>query len=164
MEKCCGCSKQFVNGDVVITFYFEQVKAGDKSGALGFYEHRNSPENSVEHVHFTYGCLEKCFSPVDNPFMYDVVAEAVRRQIWEDEKEQDPDIPLHILDYDDPPFCLWCKREDTVWIQVQRDMRVYNCLACRRLWDHNEDELYWDANKNVYEYVDPPEGHFLPET
>lgn len=145
-ERCCACSKEFANGDQVVTFYFERVMRGEKSGELGFYEDKNYPEQTVDRVHFTYPCLEKCFSPVDNPFMYDVIAESVRKEIYEDERDrEDYDIPL--TEPDDPPFCLWCKREDTVWMQVQRETCIYNCLACRKLWDLNEDELVWDPQR-----------------
>jgi hypothetical protein len=143
-EKCIACSKEFVLGDRVVTFRLERVLRGEKSGQVGFYEDNQSPED--EHVHLTYQCLEKCFSPADNPFMYDTIAAAVRKEIYEDEQEREElDIPL--ADPDDPPFCLWCKREDTVWLQIQRDMYIYNCLACHKLWDHNEDELVWDDQR-----------------
>ncbi len=153
IEKCCACGKPFANGDLVVLFHFEQVKAGEKSGALGFYESTQSPEGEPDYVHFEYACLEKCFSPMDNPFMYDMIAEAVRKEAWEDALEKEErDLPLFMDE--DPPFCLWCKKEDTVWMQIQRDMHVYNCLQCRKLWDHNEDELYWDPETNTYKFVE----------
>lgn len=151
-EKCAACNKVFAYGDVVITFYFEQVMAGEKSGALGFYEHNNSPDQAVDHVHFTYSCLEKCFSPMDNPFLYDQVAALVRQEIIDDERESfDDDLPP--INVEDPPFCLWCKREDTVWKQTSREMIIYNCIACQKLWDDEEDEMYWDMEKHTYGYV-----------
>lgn len=148
-EKCCACSKDFSNGDRVVTFYFEKVSAGEKSGTLGFYDDNQYPENAVDRVHFIHGCLEKCFSPVDNPFMYDTLAELVRQEIYEDErdhKDYSDDIPTIGME-EELPFCLWCKREDTVWLQMKPDMYIYNCLACQKLWDHEENELVWDPQR-----------------
>lgn len=150
-EKCCACSREFANGDRVVTFYFEKVMRGEKSGELGFYDDNQYPDNSVDRTHFNYSCLEKCFSPMDNPFMYDAIAEMVRKEIREDETDRD-EYEVSIMDYDEPPYCLWCKREDTVWMQQQRDLHIYNCIACRKLWDQNEDELIWDPQRG-YIYV-----------
>lgn len=141
--KCLACSKEFTIVDRVVRVNLEIVRRGEKSGLLGFYEDSQSPDD--ERIHFTYSCIEKYFSPADNPFMYDSIAAEVRKEIYEDEKSREDDIPL--ADPDDPPYCLWCKREDTVWMQIQRDMYIYNCLACRRLWDHNEEELTFDPQR-----------------
>lgn len=140
--KCCACSKEFVSGDSVVTFYLEKVLAGEKSGVLGFYDDDRYPDREVDHVHFSHNCLEKCFSPIENPFLYDTVVESIRKDIYEDEADSVDDIPINIDD--DPPYCLWCKREDTVWKQIQRDLHIFNCIACSRLWDQDETELIWD--------------------
>jgi hypothetical protein len=145
-EKCCACSREFANGDRVVTFYFERVMAGEKSGALGFYEDNQYADNTVDRCHFLYQCLEKCFSPMDNPFMYDFIAEQVRKEVYEDEKDREEfDIPVSIDE--DPPYCLWCKKEDTVWLQQQRDLWIFHCIECHKLWDQNEDELVWDPQR-----------------
>lgn len=151
MERCIACGRPFAKGDDVVTFRLERVRAGEKSDALGFYDHPSSPNQEEERVHFNYSCLEKGFSPADNPFLYDSVVASIRQEIYEDEKEVDHDLPP--ID-EDPPFCLWCKREDTVWMQIQRDMYIYNCLACQKLWDHNEEEMYWDHERGQYIPVD----------
>lgn len=153
MDKCIACGKSFANGDVVLTYFLEKVMAGEKSGLLGYYEHVSFTEQYVERLHFTYGCIEKAFSPVDNPFLFDIVAESIRREIYEEEREKDEfDLPMVIEE--EPPFCLWCKREDTVWMHQRRDVHIYNCLACSKLWDHDEDEMYWDPQKADYVYVE----------
>ncbi len=158
-DKCCGCGKGFAAGESVITFRMERVLRGDKSGVLGFYNHhqylgvRNTEDPQiVDHAHFTPGCLERTFSPVDNPFMFDVLADQVRQQIYDEESEKDPseimpDLPELL---EDPPYCLWCKRTDTVWMHFNKGYPIYNCLSCKRLWDHEDDELYWDDQRGNY--------------
>lgn len=153
MDKCCACSREFANGDRVVTFYFERVLAGEKSGALGYYEDYQYTEQAVDRVHFLYPCLEKCFSPVDNPFMYDFLADQVRREIYEDERNNDDDHDIPFQMDDDPPYCLWCKKEDTVWLQQQRDMWIFFCNACNKLWNQDEDELVFDPQRG-YRIVD----------
>jgi hypothetical protein len=164
--KCCGCGKPFVAGDHVVTFRMEQVRLGEKSNQLGFYnsfwylegqgaEDQNLPfgeETTGDHVHFTPGCLEKTFSPVDNPFLYDVLANQVRQKIYDEESDREPDEILPDLPelIEDPPACLWCKRTDTVWVHFPRGYPIYNCIGCSKLWDHEEDELYWDHEKGDY--------------
>lgn len=154
-EKCCGCKKEFAAGDDVLTFYMERVLKGPKSGVIGFYQNPNSlgseNEVNIDHVHFLPGCLEMAFSPPDNPFMFDILAAQVRQQIYEEESERDPDFfPEMPSLIEDPPFCLWCKRTDTVWFSTYKGYPIYNCLACKKLWDHEDDELYWDANAGDY--------------
>lgn len=150
-ERCCACRQTFAAGDEVVTFYLERVLQGEKSGLPGFYEHPQSPDNSTDHVHFNYSCLEKCFSPIENPFMYDSIADQVRREILEEEREVDE---FAIEDVQDPPFCLWCKREDSVWLQERRGGTVYCCLVCNKLWDDEENELVWDSRRNTYVNVE----------
>lgn len=150
-EKCCACSKEFVNGDTVVTFYLERVMTGQKSGVLGFYDDTRYPDGAMDRVHFSYSCLEKCFSPVENPFLYDVVVETVRKEIYEDEIEAADDIPITIED--DPPYCPWCKKEDSVWKQIQRDIHIFHCVVCHKLWDQDETELVWDP-QNGYMAVE----------
>ena len=150
-ERCCACRKEFAAGDTIITFFFERVLQGEKSNLPGFYPHPNSPEgpDEAERVHFNYSCLEKCFSPADNPFMFDIIAEQVRREILEDEQEFNDDFPIVEFD-DDPPYCLWCKRKDTVWLQVRMGGNILTCLACGKLWDDEEHEVVWDATRGIY--------------
>jgi hypothetical protein len=144
--------KEFASGDTIITFYFERALKGEKSNLMGFYPHPNSPEDSTDHVHFTHSCLEKCFSPVDNPFMYDLLADMVRQEILEDESDKDdfPDIEFE----DDLPYCLWCKRTDTVWMQHRVGGEILHCVACNKLWDNEEVELRWDPVNSIYVDVD----------
>lgn len=157
-EKCCGCGKLFVAEDQVVTFRLERVRRGEKSNLLGFYnlhryiEGQGTEETAADHVHFTPGCLERAFSPIENPFMYDMLADQVRQQIYDEESERDPDELLPELPelLEDPPACLWCKRTDSVWMHLSKGYPIYNCLRCRRLWDHEEDELYWDPEKGDY--------------
>ncbi len=155
-EKCCGCNKEFVAGDNVLTFYMERVLKGQKSGVLGFYESANSlgteNEGNIDHVHFLPGCLELAFSPPDNPFMFDVLAEQVRQKIYEEESERDPADILPTLPemLVDPPYCLWCKRTDTVWLHTDKGYPIFNCLACKKLWDQDDDELCWDQEIGDY--------------
>lgn len=163
-EKCCGCGKGFAAGDRVVTFRMERVLRGEKSGELGFYEASVTRDNlgvlrgsdgveeGIDHVHFTPGCLELTFSPMENPFMWDMLADEVRQQIYENESEKDPDEILPDLPelIENPPYCLWCKRTDTVWLNTNKGYPIYNCLACKRLWDHEEDELYWDPAMGDY--------------
>lgn len=145
-EKCCACSKEFANGDRVVSFYLEQVMAGEKSNLLGFYDDRQYADGTIDRCHFTHSCLEKCFSPADNPFMYDMIAMEVRKEIYEDEKDQS-ELDLRLGGDEDPPYCLWCKREESVWLNQQRDMWIFNCLACKKLWDQDETELTWDPER-----------------
>ncbi len=163
-EKCCGCGKPFAAGEKVVSFRMERVLRGERSNLLGFYkasltrdnlgtlQGSNGPAEDIDHVHFTPGCLERTFSPVDNPFMYDMLADEVRQRIYEEESESEPpeiipEIPELI---ENPPMCLWCKRTDTVWCHFDKGYPVYNCLACKKLWDHEEDELGWDPIKLEY--------------
>lgn len=159
-EKCCGCGKGFAAGDQVVTFRMERVLRGEKSGVLGFYnnhQHLGGYGTSeellvVDHSHFTPGCLELTFSPMENPFMFDLLANEVRQKIYDEESELDPaeilpDTPELL---ENPPFCLWCKRTDSVWAHFDKGYTIYNCLHCKKLWDHDEDELYWDSEKNDY--------------
>lgn len=150
-EKCCGCGKDFVAGDDAVEWRFVRTLQGEKSGRLGFYEHPNSPEGAGEYVHWKYGCLEKCFSPAENPFMYDTIAAEVRKEIYEDERDYDSaDIPLLMEYNEDPPYCLWCKRKDTVWVHYDKGYIIFNCLGCMKLWDDDENELEWDAEEGDY--------------
>lgn len=113
---------------------------------LGFYEHPNSPQDSTEHVHFAYNCLEKCFSPVDNPFMYDALAAIVREEVMEDMACEE-DFPEY---EEDLPYCLWCKKTDTVWVQRRLTGEILTCVACNKLWDIEETELRYDPAKGEY--------------
>jgi hypothetical protein len=156
-EKCCGCGKGFAAGDQVVTFRMEKVRRGEKSNQLGFYNNNQllaatEERLAVDHVHFAPGCLELAFSPVENPFMFDVLADQVRQQIYDEESERDPaeilpDLPELL---ENPPYCLWCKRKDCVWAHFDKGYPIYNCLACGKLWDHEEDELYWDQEQGEY--------------
>lgn len=153
--KCCGCKKNFAAGDKVVAFYMGMALQGQKSGMLGIYETPNSlgaeNESNTDYVHFLPGCLEMAFSPMENPFLFDVLADQVRQQIYEEESERDtdffPEMPSLI---EDPPFCIWCKRTDTVWFHTAKGYPIFNCMACQRLWDHEEDELYWDQEAGDY--------------
>lgn len=163
-EKCCGCGKPFAAGDHVVTFRMERVLRGERSNILGFYKSTlirdnvsvlygsEGPEDGIDHVHFTPGCLERTFSPIENPFMYDMLADEVRQRIYDEESEMDPAEILPELPelIENPPMCLWCKKTNTVWMHVDKGYPIYNCLACRKLWDHEEDELYWDPEKGDY--------------
>lgn len=158
-EKCCGCGKGFAAGDQVVTFRMERVLRGDKSGILGFYNNHqqlggygNEEMMVIDHVHFAPGCLERAFSPMENPFMFDMLADQVRQQIYEEEAERDPAEILPELPelLEDPPYCLWCKRTDTVWMHLDKSYPIYNCIACNKLWDHEEDELSWDSQRGDY--------------
>jgi len=151
-EKCCACGKEFKNDEEVVTFYLERAKVGEKSGALGFYQHQSYPKDCIDRVHFSYTCLEKCFSPADNPFLYDSIAIKLRADITDDIRQEiydeinielEDDMPL--IDLADPPFCLWCKRTDTVWIQVRNGACVYACPPCNKYWNEDEDELTQDG-------------------
>lgn len=159
-EKCCGCKADFVAGDEVLTFYMERALKGPKSGIIGFYENPNSlgteNEGNVDHVHFSPGCLELAFSPADNPFMFDLLAAQVRQQIYEDESQKDPIEILPELPglLDDPPFCLWCKRTDSVWLHTGKQYPIFYCRVCNKLWDHDEDELVWNQEKGDYFLAD----------
>jgi hypothetical protein len=157
---CCGCGKSFVLGDRVLTFCIEEIKRGEKSGKPGFYTVDDSLgqrfwslEDNVDHVHYTPGCLELAFSPPDNPFMFEMLAGQVRQQIYEEESENERDIPvmpeLPVL-LEDPPFCLDCKRTDTVWTHFAKGYPIYSCIVCNILWDHEEDRLYWDPERADY--------------
>lgn len=147
-EKCCACRKEFKDGEEVVTFYFERTKIGEKSGLVGFYAHPNYPDDSIERVHFTHQCLEKCFSPMDNPFLYDSIVHKIRSEVEEDLRQEiydeisiEFDEDIVIPDVDDPPYCLWCKRRDSVWIQIRNQGYFYACTACNKYWDQDENEL-----------------------
>ncbi len=146
MDKCPGCSKAFVNGDQVIRVNLERVMAGEKSGALGFYDHQHLTRDEPERIHFSHSCIEKYFSPIENPFYYDFLAEQVRAEIYQDEKDRDEFELPNPMD-EDPPYCLWCKKEETVWLQQQRDLWIFFCTACQKLWDQDEYELVFDPQK-----------------
>lgn len=147
-EKCCACAKEFAAADVVISFYFEQVLQGEKSGALGFYPHKNSPADSVDHVHFNHSCLEKGFSPAEFPFLYDSIVDMIRQEVYEEMEFEDCPIDIE----EDPPYCLWCKRTDTVWSQQQNGFIVLTCQPCQKIWDDEDYELTW-APENGYRRV-----------
>lgn len=159
MMKCCGCGKGFAAADDAVEFTLVRALLGEKSGAVGFYPHPTNPEGEKDYVHFTPSCLEMAFSPMENPFMFDILAAQVRQQIYEDETARDPaddDFPEIEIDalLEDPPYCLWCKRKDTVWCHFSLGYPVYNCIVCRKLWDHDEDELEWDPAKGEYFVID----------
>jgi hypothetical protein len=130
-----------VEGDSVFAFHLESVRRGEKSGVMGFYSHSHNPSKEQEYAHAWPSCLEKCFSPEagENGFLYDEVVHSIRQEVYE-ELGYDPnnDVPL---DEFDPPFCLWCKKTDTVWMQDQMDRKVYYCTACQKYWDDEETEL-----------------------
>lgn len=148
-EKCCACNKPFIEGEDVVTFYMEKAKIGEKSGQLGFYAHPSYPKDYIDRVHFTYSCLEKCFSPADNPFLYDSIVLKIRQETTDDIRQEvydeiniefEDDFPK-IPDIDDPPFCLWCKRRETVWIQIRTNGCIYACTSCNKYWDEEENEI-----------------------
>lgn len=157
-DKCAGCGKGFSAGDRIVTFKMERVLKGEKSGILGYYKDNlgviqgsDGPEN-IDHIHFTPGCLERTFSPAENPFLFDIIASQIRQEIYEEERDRDPDTVLPEIPalLDDPPYCLWCKKVNTVWVHFSEGYPIYNCLACGKLWDHEEDELYWDPERGSY--------------
>ena len=147
--RCCACRKQFGPGDEVVTFRLETVRRGEKSGQLGFYAHGNYPEDFEDHTHFSAGCLEKTFSPMDNPFMYDAIADKVREEIESEIRDeiydelsaefQTEDVPLYAED--ELPFCLWCKKTNTVWLQHRHAGIIFFCTVCQKYWDDEETEL-----------------------
>lgn len=145
-ETCAACRKPFADGDDAVTFYFEKAKIGEKSGILGFYTHPNYPGDYIDRIHFNYACVEKCFSPADNPFMYDVIVNKIRLEVTDDIRQEAYDeinIELEdgFPDIDDPPFCLWCKKREPVWIQIRSNGYIYTCTACQKYWDQDENEL-----------------------
>lgn len=159
-DKCPGCSKAFVAGDEVFACRLEQVRKGEKSGVLGFYPSRRNPEGEEERIHFHHTCIEVYFNP-EHGYAYDDVVAAIRKEIWEefhDDRYLDG-----IPEVRDPPVCLWCKQEDGVWKHEQRDMDIFNCMRCRKLWDHDENELAFDPQRGYYivEYRD--EDSFNPD-
>jgi hypothetical protein len=148
-DKCCACSKAFQDGDEVLTFYIEKSKRGSKSGMIGFYSHPNYPKDYIDRSHFTAACLEKCFSPADNPFLYDTIVAKIRAETTEDIRQEiydDMDLELDdefpdMPDIDDPPFCLWCKGPESVWVQIRSSGYLYACTKCNKYWDQDENEI-----------------------
>lgn len=158
MNKCCGCGKVFAATNDAVEFNLVRALLGEKSEALGFYPHPSNPDGEKDYVHFTPGCLEMAFSPVENGLMFDILADQVRQQIYEEESERDPEdypeITISVL-LEDPPYCLWCKRKDTVWCHFSRGYLIHNCITCCKLWDDDEDELIWDPAQGEYFLADP---------
>lgn len=150
-DRCCACLKPFEAGDQVVSFYLEHIRRGEKSGQLGFYQHENYPEENTDHVHFRASCLEMCFSPVDNPFLYDAIVDKVRKDVESDIRDEiydqvcaeygvdDP--PQYPLEEDELPFCLWCKKTNTVWMQQKTGGVIFYCAGCQKWWDEEENEL-----------------------
>lgn len=152
--KCLACGREFQHGEAVVAFCYEQAQKGTKSGLIGFYSHPHygredeGNNNYTEHVHFTHSCLEKCFSPADNPYYYDQVVQAIRKEVEADIRDEiydelsaEYDDMPRVRVEEDPPFCLWCKREDTVWLQERRTGCVFFCTVCQKYWDDQENEL-----------------------
>ena len=150
-DRCAGCRQPFALGDVVQTFYLQEVRYGEKSGQLGFYDHPSSPGDSVDHMHYWHGCAELYFQP-ENGWLYDIIVDKIRREVTEDIRDEIYE--EFRLEYEDmppeprePPMCLWCKSPRAVWKHEELDKDIFNCLACQKLWDHNEDELLWDPQR-----------------
>ena len=119
--------------------------------------------DSLDFVHHNHRCYEKYFSPVDNPFLYDAIAklvetekeEQIREEIREELRDRFDTIKEMIsdhqfnfcvdcwanLDEDEPPYCLWCKSPDNVWMHQKPQGMILCCTACNRYWNDQEEEL-----------------------
>lgn len=148
MIKCYGCGKGFAAADVMVEWSLVRALLGEKSGVLGVYPHQHNPDNEKDYIHTDPSCLEASFSPmVETSFMWDIVADQARQIIIEEERATDPDdypeLSVEAL-LEDPPYCLWCKRKDSVWMHFSLAYPVSYCFGCMRFWDHDEDELERD--------------------
>ncbi len=161
MLKCYGCGKGFASGSDMVEWSLVRALMGEKSGLIGVYSHPQNPENDKDYIHTDPSCLDAAFTPMsERNFMWDILADQVRQQIYEEETERDPaDDPSNMYEVyeiilEDPPYCLWCKRKDTVWCNFSKGYVVHNCVVCRKLWDQEEDELEWDQEKGDYFLVE----------
>lgn len=144
--QCASCEGAFEDGDEVLVFYLQSARPGEKSGLLGLYEHSQYPGDTEDYIHFRYSCIEKAFSPVDNPFLYDSIVSSIRKEVEADireevETELDIQDDLPQLYEEDPPLCIWCKRRDTVWVQYRLGGIFYFCPPCHKMWDDEENEV-----------------------
>ena len=161
-EKCCACQQEFREGETSVAFFFQAAKRGEKSGMVGLYEHPDYPNATKDYVHFTHTCLEKCFSPVDNPFLYDVLTAAMRKEVVDDVREEvyeemreEYEFGEGIVPFEeDPPMCIWCKKVDYLWCHFRMGGTIYNCMSCRKMWDDEETELTWDPDEGYVEVRD----------
>ena len=151
MLRCSVCSKNFVAGDDVLTFYLQKVGLTEDN-ELGLFEHLQYPEDYVDRVHFEHKCLEQTFSPADNPFMYDKiydeVCDDIESQLREELSEQireeiEEELGLDIPNYEDqePDQCIWCKKNDCVWRRVLTGGIIFYCTRCNKMWDDEENEV-----------------------
>lgn len=166
--RCAGCNQEFLQGDEVQPVpQILRYLRGMKSGAMGLYQHENFPEAEPDYVHWRHSCLEKFFSPIENPYMYDGLVAKLRGDLkleLRDEHEEqfalvkemigegnhnfcvecwteleDADIPL--LEREEPPKCLWCKHTDQVWMQQKPGGLIFYCFRCSKMWDDYENEM-----------------------
>jgi hypothetical protein len=161
---CVACRKQFHDGDQVQRLPpLEEIRRGEKSGLLGAYPLDNTPEDDQDLVHHDFGCYEIFFSPADNPFLFDAIVKQVeeareseiRDEIrdelatkFEEVKEMISERNFNFcvdcwanLDEDEPPYCLWCKDTQYVWMHQTPQGMILCCTRCNKYWNDQEEEL-----------------------
>lgn len=165
MQKCSSCNQAFHEGDEVQRVPpLEVVLRGEKSGELGVYlTGDQTPLEDQEILHHRYGCYEKYFSPMENPFLYDTLANQVyeekegefREEIrdefasrFEEVKEMISSQNFNFcvecwkeLEEDEPPYCLWCKSPDFVAMHQKKQGLTFFCAPCNKYWDDQENEI-----------------------
>jgi hypothetical protein len=160
--KCCACSGNIEAEDDVYTFYLERCKRGEKSGLLGLYPHPKNPNRELTHVHIDKMCLEKFAGPDGCKQHYDLLMKALREEAREDVylevrqdileeyglEEEDVPVPEFIMDPDDLPNCIFCKRRP-VWHQELVGGRITYCPACQEFWDDEEFSVDPNTLKRV---------------
>ena len=149
MKKCCACSKEFRAGDKILTFSINEVRYGEKSGALGIYPNKDYGEDHQDYSHFTYQCLERTFSPIENPFLYDILYNAIKEEAYKDAKDEayeefQMDVPPS-YDNDDPPECIWCKKIGITWMLIRTTNTIFYCPECNQYWDQDENPVAEEA-------------------
>jgi hypothetical protein len=45
------------------------------------------------------------------------------------------------IEEDEPPYCLWCKATDYVWMHQKPQGMIFCCTRCNKYWDDQEEEL-----------------------
>lgn len=166
MQRCAACNQPFHEGDEIQRLPpLELALRGEKSGELGIYSTR---EGQVDYddqdlVHHKYGCYEKYFSPLDNPFLYDSIANRVyeeREEQFKDEVREEfaqkfEEVKEMIseqkfsfcvecwkeLEEDEPTYCLWCKSPNFVCMHQRRQGMTFFCAPCNKYWDDQENEI-----------------------
>ncbi len=164
MKNCAACKHPFKLGDKVQRVPpLEEIRKGAKSGELGTYSIDNISPIDHDLLHNSHGCYETYFSPMENPFLYDGIAQEVyselegqlREEIKDELSAQFEQVKEMIaegnhnfcvdcwamVEEDKPPTCLWCESPDAVWMHQKKQGMIFWCSRCNRSWNDQDIEI-----------------------